>query len=285
LVLNAKAESVNVATKKLDASFNELIYFKTPHQLNKTFSRSIDASLCRVLYNERDTTLSALKAGDSLIIVSYNDEAKKIPQPRAGVAIELQIKNFPSPIVADEIHIRAKKKEEKPQEGKGRPAQQQAKKMTWQEIAWVAAKAITVLLLLILFSPLLYLFYRLVRIAFAKDISAKADHVYRASLYRFHMAGFERETETPLAYAEKTIDPNLHVGFADFMRMYLRLKYSNGVVREGDADTLHQFANKVAASVRAKKGVLKTILNYFNIMRASRYFQTPISSEPETTTL
>lgn len=285
LVLNAKAESVNVATKKLDASFNELIYFKTPHHLNKTFSRSIDASLCRVLYNERDTTLSALKAGDSLIIVSYNDEAKKIPQPRGGVAIELQIENFPSPIVADEIHIRAKKKEEKPQEGTGRPAQQQAKKMTWQEIAWVAAKAVTVLLLLILFSPLLYLLYRLVRIALAKDISAKADHVYRASLYRFHMAGFERETETPLEYAEKTIDPNLHVGFADFMRMYLRLKYSNGVVREGDADTLHQFANKVAASVRAKKGVLKTILNYFNIMRASRYFQTPISSEPETTTL
>ncbi len=285
LVLNAKAESVDAEAKKLDAAFRELIYFNNPHQLNKTFTKNVDASLCRVLYHERDTTLAALKPGDSVIIVSYKDEAKKIPQPRAGVAIELQIENFPSPIVADEIHIRAKKKEEKPRNEKGRSAQQQEKKMTWQEMAWMAGKVLVGLLLVILLLPLLYLFYRLVQIALAKDVSAKADHVYRASLYRFHMAGFERETETPLEYAEKTIDPNLHVGFADFMRMYLRLKYSNGVVREGDADTLHQFANKVAASVRAKKGVLKTILNYFNIMRASRYFQTPISSEPETKTL
>ncbi|MFM8834829.1 MAG: transglutaminase domain-containing protein [Cytophagales bacterium] len=285
LVLNAKAESVNMAVKKFEASFNQLIYFTTPHQLNKIFTRNVDASLCRVLYNERDTTLSALKAGDSVIIISYKDEAKKIPQPRAGVSIEQQVASFPSPIIADEIHIRAKKKEEKPQDGKGRTAQQQAKKVTWQEIAWVAAKVITVLSLLILGSPLLYLFYRLARIAFAKDIRSKAHHVYRASLYRFHMAGFERETQTPLEYAEKTIDPNLHVGFADFMRMYLRLKYSNGSVREGDADKLHQFANKVAASVRAKKGLVKAVLNYFNIIRASRYFQTPISSEPETTTL
>lgn len=285
LVLNAKAESINITTKNLDASFKELIYFKTPHQLNKTFTRSIDASLCRVLYNERDTTLSALKAGDSLIIVSYNDEAKRIPQPRAGVSIEMQIESFPSPIIADEIHIRVKEKEKKSEEGKGRPTPPQAKKMTWQEIAWLAGKIIACVILLIVLLPLLYLLYRLARIALAKDTNAKADHVYRAALYRFHMAGFERETETPLEYAEKTIDPNLQAGFADFMRMYLRLKYSNGVVREGDAETLYLFTNKVGTSVRAKYGVVKTIFNYFNILRAGRYFQTPISSEPETKTV
>jgi protein-glutamine gamma-glutamyltransferase len=272
LVLNAKATSVNIATKSFDASFNELIYFKTPHQLNKTFTRSIDASLCRVLYNERDTTLSALKAGDSLIIVSYNDEAKKIPQPRAGVAIELQVENFPSPIIADEIHIRAKKKEGKPQEGKGRPTQQQAKKMTWQEIAWLGAKAATALLLLILFLPLLYLWYRLARIAFAKDTRSKADHVYRAALYRFHMAGFERETETPLEYAEKTIDPNLSVGFVDFMRMYLRLKYSNGSWLKSDDLTLAEFSKGTGPSIRNRNGFVQSQLAYFNLARAARFF-------------
>ncbi len=113
LVLNARAETVDAAKKQLNASFKSLIYFNKTFLLNKTFTRSVDASLCRVLYNKRDTTFSAIHPGDSLIIVSYKDEAKKIPQPRAGVSIESQINEFPSPIIADEIHIRGKEKEKK----------------------------------------------------------------------------------------------------------------------------------------------------------------------------
>lgn len=285
LVLNAKANVVNASTKKLDASFNELIFFNTPHQLRKTFTRSVDATLCRVLYDKRDTTFAAIQPNDSIIIVSYKDEAKRVPVPQRGVAIEAQVENFPSPIIADEIHIRPKAKEKKPEEGNARLTQKQEKKMTWQEMASIVGKFFVGLLLLILLLPLLYLVYRLTRIALSRDATAKADQVYRAALYRFHMAGFERQVETPLEYAEKTIDPNLEVGFSDFMRMYLRLKYSNGEVRAGDAEILRQFANNVGASIRAKNGVIKSILNYVNILRAARYFQTPISSEPETTTV
>ncbi|MFM7855475.1 MAG: DUF4129 domain-containing transglutaminase family protein, partial [Flammeovirgaceae bacterium] len=272
LVLNSKAESVNVAAKKLDASFNELIYFNTPHRLNKTFSRSIDASLCRVLYNERDTTLTAIKPGDSVIIVSYKDEAKRIPQPRAGISIEQQVADFPSPIIADEIHIRAKKEQKKP-EVDGQKSKAKEKQITWQEIAWTVAKIVTGLLLLILFLPLLYLLYRLARIALAKGANAKADHVYRAALYRFHMAGFEREAETPLEYAEKTIDPNLQAGFTEFMRLYLRLKYSDGVVRNGDELVIKNFGNKIGSAITKKKGMIKSFLNYFNLFRAVRFLE------------
>ena len=93
------------------------------------------------------------------------------------------------------INFILKEKEKKPEEGKGRPAKQQEEKMTWQEIARMAAKAAGALLLIILLLPLLYLLYRLARIAFSKDAIAKADYVYRAALYRLHMAGFEREGE------------------------------------------------------------------------------------------
>ena len=285
LVLNAKAESVNPKAKKLEASFNELIYFNTPHQLKKPFTRSIDASLCRVLYDKRDTTFNAIQPNDSIIIVSYKDEAKKIPPPQAGVSIEVQVENFQSPIIADEIHIRPKAKEKKPEEGNGRPANQQEKKMTWQEMAWIAGKIIIGLILLLLLLPLLYLLFRLGRIALAKDTNAKADHVYQATLYRLHMAGFEREAETPLEYAEKTTDPNLGIHFADFMRMYLRLKYSNGVWREGDDKIINQLTTEIGSAVRKKNGVLKSIINYFNIFRASRFFQSPLSTENETTSV
>jgi protein-glutamine gamma-glutamyltransferase len=279
LVLNAKSETVTKETKQLTASFAGLIYFNTPYQLNKTFTRPIDASMCRVMYNKKDTTFAAIKPGDSLIIVSYKDEGKNIPKPRAGVAIETQVEAFPSPIIADEIHIHGKDKENK-KEGKGkRPLQQEGKKITADEILWLAAKVTTGIVLLILLFPLLYLIYRLMRVAFAGKGNAKADQVYQAALYRFHMAGFERDNETPLEYAEKKVDPAIGNNFEEFMRMYLRLKYAPSSITHEDEKAIKQFAGTIGSSIRTKNGFFKTILNYFNVMRAIRYFQQPVTTD------
>jgi hypothetical protein len=273
LVINGKAENINSATKSLTVSFNQLIYFNTPHSTSRTFSRTIDASLCRVLYDKRDTTFAAIQPGDSMIIVSYKDEAKKIPTPRAGVSIENQVNDFPNPIIADEIHIRAKEKDEK-KEGAGKKAKPMAeKKMTWQEMAWLAGKVLMGLLIFSLVMPTLFLIYRLLRISLSRDVATKADHVYRAALYRFHMAGLEREDQTPLAYAQTKVDPMMTAGFEEFMRIYLRLKYAQGNLREGDADSINRFAKNIGASIGRKVGIPKRIFNYFNLLRASRYFQ------------
>jgi protein-glutamine gamma-glutamyltransferase len=281
LVLNAKVDAIDLTAKRLDASFSELIYFNLPFTLKQSLAREIDATLCRVLYDKKDTTLSVIQPGDSVIIVSYKDEAKKIPQPRNGVAIEQQIAGFPSPIIADEIHIRPreKEKEKKEEDGKAKELKQKEKKMTWQEIAWLAAKVLGGAIVFVFLLPLFYLIYRLLRISFAGDVNKKADHVYRAALYRFHMAGVERENETPLDYAQTKIDPLFNVGFAEFMRMYLRLKYANGNVLEGDAQVIDRFAQQVGGAIRRKNGFLRTVINYFNILLATRYFQ---QSEPTT---
>jgi hypothetical protein len=71
------------------------------------------------------------------------------------------------------------------------------------------------------------------------------------------------------------VDPALASNFEEFMRMYLRLKYSNGTVREGDQQLINNFAKSIGASIRSKIGIVKRIGNYFNIFRASRFFQTP----------
>ena len=285
LVLNAKAESVDLIAKKLGASFNQLIYFNTPHVLTKTFSRPIDASLCRVLYDKKDTTLAAIKPGDSIIIVSYKDEAKKIPKPQNGVSIEQQVEAFPSPIIADEIHIRPREKESKKEEIAKRPAKQTEKKTTWQEIAWMAAKGLTCFVLIILLLPLLYLVYRLLRISLSRDANTKADNVYRAALYRFHIAGLERETQTPLDYAHTKVDPTFNAGFEEFMRMYLRLKYANGSLRKGDTEIIDRLAKNVGSSIRRKNGFFPTTFNYFNVLKAVRYFQQPQKTDYETLSL
>jgi protein-glutamine gamma-glutamyltransferase len=272
LVLNAKTETIDVQGKKLSASFSELIFHNTPKFLDKTFTKNIDASLCRVLYDKRDTTLAAIQPGDSIIIVSYKDEAKAIPKPRAGVSMERQVEDFPSPIIADEIHIRPKEKEKKEENTGKRNLKEEEKKMTWQEIAMIGAKAVGGLLLFVLLLPLLYLLYRLARVSFASDPIKKADMLYQAALYRFHVAGFERDGETPLEYAQTKVDPILGVGFTEFMRMYLRLKYSNGNLRPEDVDVINRFEKQVGPSIRSKVGVLKSFGNYFRMFRVWRFF-------------
>ncbi len=285
LVLNVKTNTVDVKAKKLEVSFNQLIYFNTPHTLNKTFTRTVDASLCRVLYDKRDTTFAAIQPGDSLIIVSYKDDAKKIPQPQAGVAIEQQLLGFPSPIIADEIHISPKEKDKKKKDATKKKSKLTEKKITFKEIALLASKIVGSLLLLILLLPLFYLMYRLIRIAFSKNPNDKADQVYRAALYRFHIAGFERDAETPLDYARTKIDPTLNLNFEEFMRMYLRLKYSSGSLRTGDQEIINSFSKSIGIGIRKKVGFIKSLFNYFNVFRASRFFQQPPSINNENQSL
>ena len=275
LVLSAKAETVDPKAKKLDVSFNKLIFFKTVHELNKTFTKPIDASICRVMYDKRDTTFAAIHPGDSLIIVSYKDESKQIPTPKPGIAIEQQLQSFPSPIIADEIHIQPKAKDKQKKDSVKKKSKKIERTITAQEVLLTASKVAGGIFLFILLLPILYLLYRLVRISLARTPQSKADQVYRAALYRFHMAGFERDVETPLDYARTKIDPVLASNFEEFMKMYLRLKYSNGSLRDGDLQLINSFAKAIGASIQSKIGILKRIANYFNVFRASRFFQTP----------
>jgi transglutaminase-like putative cysteine protease len=281
LVLNAKTASIDVTAKTMDASFKELIYFNKPYVLTQSIERSIDATLCRVLYDKKDTTFSAIQPGDSIIIVSYKDEARNIPKPRSGVSIEEQVNAFPVPVIADEIHIRPREKEKKKDEVSGKKTNELEKKITWQEVAWIAAKGIGGIVVFLFLLPLLYLLYRLLRLSFARDAAAKADQIYQSALYRLHMAGFERGNETPLEYARTKVDPVLQAGFTEFMRIYLRMKYANGNLRPEDINVIDHFMKTTGSSIRKKKGFFRSAINYFNILLALRYFQKPEKTDHE----
>lgn len=285
LVLSAKAETAANAQKQLTASFKDIIYLDRPYHLNQTTSLPIDASLCRVLYNKRDTTLAAVQPGDSLIIVSYKEENRRIPPRQEGVAIDDQVAKFPRPIIADEIHIRGKEKPKSKDSAAGKKKKPEGPTVTLKQIALAAGITLGAIALLLLLFPLLFLLYRLARLSFAGSGTKKADEVYRTALYRFHMAGLERDTETPLEYAERKVDPTLSTHFASFMRLYLRLKYAPGTLQQEDQQAVQGFAKEVAPAIRKRVGFLRAALNYFRVVRAIRYFQQPSSSETENQSL
>ena len=282
LVLNAKAVSApDLKRKRLDVSFTNIIYFDEAYQLNKSFERPIDASLCRILYDKKDTTLSVIQPGDSVIVVSYKDEAKVIPLPRRGVSIESQVAAFSVPIIADEIHIKPKEKTKKEDAVTKKNTTKEEKGMTWQEILMLAGKIIGTMILLIFLLPLFYLIYLTLRSMFTTNPKSKADSVYRSALYQFHMAGVERAHETPLDYARTKADPAFHAGFEEFMHIYLRLKYGIGTFLPGDTDTINRFAGGFGPAVRQTKGFFAVAVNYLNILLASRYFMRSEKNEYE----
>jgi len=273
LVLNGiSVNAPDLKMKKLNVSFGRIIYFDKPYDLQKTFTRTVDVSACRVLYDKKDTTLSCIKAGDSLIVVSFKDEARKIPQPRPGVAIETQVEDFPRPIIADEIHIKPRAVKAKKETARENQIRKEEKKLTWQEILTWAGTLFAVAVVLILLFPLLYLIYLLARLGLAKKPTSKADRVYRAALYQFHMAGVERSNETPLDYAKAKVDPEFHCGFEEFMNVYLRLKYGNRTLLEHDDEIIQRFAKSVGPAIRKTKGFFQTGIRYFNILLAGRFF-------------
>lgn len=282
LVLDAKMESVDSASRRVSATFESFLYLEDPYRLKSPLTRPIDISSARVLYNKRDTTLSALHAGDSAIIVSYKDETREIPELKKNRPIDPQVAAFPAPIIADEIHIHGKEPEKKKEDTtSGILREDEKKKVTFEEIAWMAVKGAGLILLIVILFPLLYLVYRLLRVALSPRGPSHADQVYRAALYRFHMAGFERETATPLRYARTMIDPKLNAGFTEFMNLYLRLKYAGTPMQPDDHRIIDNFQRQVGKSIRANAGAGKAFLNYFNLLRALRYFQKPVTTEPE----
>jgi transglutaminase-like putative cysteine protease len=273
LVLNSKLESTpDPKTKQLEVSFDRLIYFDQGYQLQKINKRSIDASRSRILYDKRDTTFACIQPGDSLVVVSFKDEVKRIPAPRPGVSIDVQLDGFPRPIIADEIHIKPRPKASKKDQRKKEQKQSEEKPMTWQEILILSGKIAASVIILIFLLPFIYLIFLLVRRGFAKDTSGRADAVYSAALYQFHMAGVERYNETPLNYAKMKTDPFFQAGFEEFMKVYLRLKYSKEKSLPEDDEVIERFAKKVGPAIRRKTGFFTLLGHYFNILLASRYF-------------
>ncbi|MDQ3111002.1 MAG: transglutaminase-like domain-containing protein [Bacteroidota bacterium] len=277
LVVDGKAESApDLKTKRLEVSFARVIFFNDDYRLEDAIARTIDASVCRVLYGKKDTTLSCIRAGDSLVIVSYDDAAKQVPVPDNSKSIEEQIAGFPKPIIADEIHIKVRKEDRKKEEEKKKEANKAEEKgLTWGQIFIRVGIIVGGLIILLFLIPAFWLLWLLLRFNSAKSTKSKADTAYRLALYHFHMAGVERESETPLQYATAKADPVFKNGFGAFMNVFLRLKYANGQVMTGDDQLIRTFGKSIRPAARNKAGFFKMIANYFNIFRAQRFFRRP----------
>ncbi|MBI3509194.1 MAG: hypothetical protein HY064_00920 [Bacteroidetes bacterium] len=280
LVIEGKAETdPDPKTKHLSVSFDKIIFFNDEYHLNRSFTRDVDATVCRVMYGKKDTTLAAIHAGDSIFVVSYDDAAKKVPQPITGMKIEDQVEKFPVPVIADEIHKQPKEKPKEKEEIDKKNGKANAKPITWMQIIvrmLIIVAAVTVFTFLL---PLFWMWILFVRMKLSSAAKKKADRAYRLALYHYHMSGTEIANETPLEYATIKSDPVFRNGFGNFMNVYLRLKYSGGQMMNGDEQIIRNFASSILSSARKAKGFFSILISYTNISRANRFFRRPLEAD------
>ncbi|HTL83098.1 MAG TPA: transglutaminase-like domain-containing protein [Bacteroidia bacterium] len=282
LVIEGKATvAPDPKSKHLEVMFNKIIFFNDEYNLNRTFTRDADASVCRVMYGDKDTTLSAIHVGDSIFVVSYDDAAKVVPQPKQGVKIEDQVEAFPKPVIADEIHIIPKDSEKQKKEDDKKKKEQEKPPLTWTqwfERAGIITGSIVIFLFLL---PFMWMWILAIRLKLTSDPKKKAHRAYRFALYHYHMSGIERGPETSFEYATQKADAMLQSGFGNFMNVYFRLKYSGGDLLPGENEVIRKFAGSIRSSARKKIGFFSVFLNYLSLTRAFRYFRRPAEKEEE----
>lgn len=260
---------------RVKVRFSDIIFFNDEYHLKQEQEREVDATLCRILYGKLDTNFSAIHLGDSIFVVSWDDAAKRVPDPDPKKSIEEQVNAFEWPMIADEIYMQKKtplkKEEEKTDEDKKK--EQEESKVNWKQIWFYLLIAAGVLLIGVVFFPLFYLLRFMMRVSGSPK--NRAEGVYRLAMYTFHMSGAELKPETALIFATERIDPMYQLSFAEFVRLYLKLKYSTYQATPQDEQQINLFYSTFRQGVRGKLNSFKSIIRWFHLPRALRFFRSP----------
>lgn len=260
---------------KLNIRFSNLVFFNEEYHLDEEQEQEVDATLCRFVYGNIDTTFDAIHKGDTVFVISWDDAAKDVPEPDPGKSIEEQMRSFQWPMIADEIYIQKQLPPKQDEDKENDKEKQEEQKKDWRTMLYILLGLGAIALLLVIFFPLIYLLRLRMKISSAHSVKDKAEAVYRAALYQYHMSGFELSTQTALSYAEERVDPAFGTRFSDFIHVYLRLKYSGTPERDGDDTVITTFNQSFRSQVRAKLNSFKSMFRWFHLPRALRYFRNP----------
>lgn len=261
-------------SKSFDVRFTKVVFFNDEYQLEEEQQRSVDASLCRIVYGKKDTTLSAIHAGDTVFIVSWDDAAKDVPEPDPDKSIDEQVNNFQWPMIADEIYILKKKEELKSKEKVDTPPTEKKTAFDWKGLLRIGFYSIVILLVGFLLFPLFWYLFLLNRVRKSEATKIFAENVYRLSLYVYHMSGVELKTETSAEYAKRA-DEKFKSEFSRFVLVYLKLKYSQQQLSESENLEIRNYNAIFRSVLNQSLSFGMKLKRWFNVFKMLRYFQTP----------
>lgn len=267
------AADADTVKKALRVKFKQGIFYDKDFNLEKEVEFEFDVVNAKVNDEKGPRNLKDIHAGDSVMIVSYADGSKNVPRPVRELSAEAQVMRAKQPVIGDEVRIKAipeiKKKD-----------QEQKKKITdtfsWWTLIWgITGFAALLVLVFFLFPTLCYFWYKR-KAANAKTPKDRAYWVYRFSMFTYNQLGQVRdENETALEYAREKVDKNYASGFEDFMRIYLKIKYTNMPPDAQELDAISRYSPAFAAKAFAKHPFHKRLAKFLNTALTNRFLKRP----------
>ncbi len=267
------AADADTVKKSLQVKFKKGIFYDRDFNLENEQQFEFDVVNAKVSDEKGPRKLKEIHAGDSVMIISYADGSKNVPRPVREMSAEAQVMRAIQPVIGDEVRIKAIPEKKKPEK-------EQQKKITdtfsWWTLLWgIGGFAVLLVFIFFLFPTLCYLWYKR-KAAHAKTPKDRAYWVYRFSMFTYNQLGLVRdENETALEYARDKVDKNYASGFEDFMRIYLKIKYTNMPPDTQELEAISRYSPAFTAKAFARYPLHKRIAKFLNTALTNRFLKRP----------
>ncbi len=234
--------------------FRERDYQPDTKYLPTVKIRPADSSLWKngKAYKISDLTLAV---GDTLRITAESSHSSlhKIPPFLATESFTTWFKNrFPEIIPVDKVTVKIP-----------------ATPLSQRIFRWLMVAAAAVFIAALLLASLVY-FYFWLRVRQSPG-EKRLYWIYRFTLFLLNQLGFRRIVETPLEFAEKTVDPTFGTRFARFMTIYHKSKYSPENLSEEEIRFADEFVDQMKNSITQKYKKREIFKKFLNPIPTLRY--------------
>lgn len=261
--------AIDTAKKLIKLKTNQFLFHDKEYKtIQKENVFELDVHIANIIKDSANIDLADLHIGDSATAVSYAEEMKRILVLQNANA-ETVLEKLPKTIPTDDVYV--KKTPEEIKEELNQKAKTE-KPFSLSLFLQKAGIALGIILLLFLSIPSLIFYYFKWRSKKAKNHEQQAYWQYNAFSFYLHQLGYFRGAETPLQYANKTIDPTFNTAFSTFMNSYLRIKYSGQKMNDTEQKWMPKFLEKSIALVKSTIKKKKRIIDFLRPLRTLLFF-------------
>ena len=252
---------LDTATKAMMLDADLLVIKKSSMALEEPKRFELDASVAKVIAKYDTLSFKDLKVGDTAVVTSFDLRIQKMRDKRSSEPNEQLVDRLPEKILVQEILIDPEEEEELLPEEEA--SIQEAVNKWIKYTVWVLGLIILTLLL----AP--YVHYLLIKSRYKskKKAAEKAIALYPLIQFLMNQMGYGRGAMTPSAYAEQTVDSMLGTRFAELMKIYLKIKYSQEALNEEEEAFVNEFCSSFEQKFRNTFTPGRRIVNFFKVNR------------------
>jgi len=269
LAIDGVVTDVDTLRKMATIKALKMVFKDKPYEQLQEQQVQLDLSVATIMKDSLKIPVTALNVADSVTAVSFAEAFKPIVAP-PNVDGKTLLKRFPSPAPIDEVQVKVPHIADQKVIGE---RQKQATTPVWQTVLWITG-AVLLLGLIIFWSlaPLYRLYLRLRR-KMSRTFPEQAYWDFRYTQFVLHQLGNERNNLSAFSYAQK-MDRELPLKYAQFVQLYLKLKYSETALSGSERQFMQQYVKGFEGVLRYKLPAKKRFRYFANPMRTIAFLQT-----------